>query len=32
LHAAALLGEVEEGDPAQVAALLRVTLEQAAGS
>jgi CheY-like chemotaxis protein len=32
LHAAALLGEVEEGDPAQVAALLRVTLETAAGS
>jgi CheY-like chemotaxis protein len=32
LHALALLGEVEEGDPAQVAALLRVTLETAAGS
>lgn len=32
LHAAALLGEVEEGDPAQVAALLRVTLETATGS
>jgi CheY-like chemotaxis protein len=32
LHAAALLGEVEEGDPAQVAALLRITLETAAGS
>jgi CheY-like chemotaxis protein len=32
LHAAALLGEVEEGDPTQVAALLRVTLETAAGS
>jgi hypothetical protein len=32
LHAAALLGEVEEADPAQVAALLRVTLETAAGS
>jgi CheY-like chemotaxis protein len=32
LHAAALLGEVEEGDPAQVAALLRVTLETAAGN
>jgi hypothetical protein len=32
LHAAALLGEVEEGDPVQVAALLRVTLETAAGS
>jgi CheY-like chemotaxis protein len=32
LHAAALLGEVDEGDPAQVAALLRVTLETAAGS
>ena len=28
----ALLGEVEEGDPAQVAALLRITLETAAGS
>ncbi len=32
LHAAALLGEVEEGDPAQVAALLRATLETAASS
>jgi CheY-like chemotaxis protein len=32
LHAAALLGEVDEGDPAQVAALLRVTLETAAGN
>jgi CheY-like chemotaxis protein len=32
LHALALLGEVEEGDPAQVAALLRVTLETAAGN
>jgi CheY-like chemotaxis protein len=32
LHALAMLGEVEEGDPAQVAALLRVTLETAAGS
>jgi len=31
LHAGALLGEVEEGDPTQVAALLRVTLETAAG-
>jgi hypothetical protein len=32
LHAAALLGEVDEGDPAQVAALLRSTLESAAGA
>jgi len=32
LHALALLGEVEEGDPAQVAALLRITLETAAGN
>ena len=32
LHAAALLGEVEEGDPTQVAALLRVVLETATGS
>lgn len=31
LHAEALLGEVEEADPAQVAALLRLTLEAAAG-
>jgi len=31
-HAAALLGEVEEGDPIQVAALLRITLETATGS
>lgn len=31
LHASALLGWVEEGDPAQVAALLRVTLESVAG-
>ena len=28
----ALLGEVEEGDPSQVAALLRITLETAAGN
>jgi CheY-like chemotaxis protein len=32
LHAAALIGEVEEGDPTQVAALLRVMLETAAGT
>jgi CheY-like chemotaxis protein len=32
LHAAALLGDVDEGDPVQVAALLRVALETAAGS
>jgi CheY-like chemotaxis protein len=31
LHAAALLGEVEEGDPGQVAALIRSALEAAAG-
>jgi CheY-like chemotaxis protein len=31
LHAGALLGEVEEADPAQVAELLRLTLEAAAG-
>jgi hypothetical protein len=30
-HAAAMLGEVEEGDPTQLAALLRLTLEAAAG-
>jgi CheY-like chemotaxis protein len=32
LHAAALLGEVEEADPAQLAALLRLTLETASGA
>ncbi|HEY3594572.1 MAG TPA: DUF4388 domain-containing protein [Polyangiaceae bacterium] len=32
LHAGALLGEVEEADPAQLAALLRLTLETAAGA
>ena len=31
VHAAALLGEVEEGDPTQVAALVRTTLETIAG-
>jgi CheY-like chemotaxis protein len=31
-HSAALLGEVEEGDPVQVAALLRIVLETATGA
>lgn len=31
VHASALLGLVEEGDPAQVAALMRLTLESVAG-
>jgi CheY-like chemotaxis protein len=32
LHAGALLGEIEEADPTQLAALLRLTLETAAGA